>query len=167
MSSGGFSFSVSGFSEIIYGAAILTGIYAGVTIVREYFSYKKEELNVNAKLAHSHRLSYVGKVYPFDIKGDIKGDVKPDIKADVKFDIKDDNKPKPVFQKCADCSPYVNETCFNFKTINDQPADSRTNTNNPANCRNSAQNLQHAENNTVAEVVDFDNNAFHLIEEYK
>lgn len=135
MSSNTFSFSMSGVSEIIYGAAILTGIYAGVTIIKEFFAYKKEELYVNARLMPPSPT--------FDIAGDIKYD-------------------KPI---CSRNPNYAQKTNTIVGKPQLQQAQQTQQVQQISQPKNTTKLLP-KENNTVAEMIDFDNNTLHVIEEY-
>ncbi len=155
------SFSVSGFSEIMYGAAILSGIYAGVTIIKEYFAYKKEELYVNAKMQQHVK---------FDPAGDIKADFNKVDFNKVDFNKVDFTKNNCSFDTRNDNLDY---DCSDRPRKRDDNGRINTNLNLPHLIKCNAtpiyekNNTPSKQNDSLAEMIDFDNNTLHVIEEYK
>lgn len=162
MSSNSISFSVTGFSDIMYGAAILTGIYAGVTIMREFFTYKKEELYVHARLMPPTK---------FDIAGDIRS------REDDKFVCGECLLRKKYAMKSVCDASDVNSSHNTKSMQNVQRAQIPQNTQTTPKVQTVVEKKPHTNpqnlltranlpNDTLAEVVDLGDNGFHLLEEY-
>lgn len=183
MSSNTISFSFTGFSDVVYGAAFLTGIYAGVAIVREFFAYKKEELYVNANMKK--------KCYRFDINGEPRykhvinkgcadctgcNDYFDYTCCSGYFDgsIKNTRRVSPIDEiKVISNSTYTctapssENNCNKQSQQTQQTQQSQQSQQSQQTQQKNATNLQSKQNNALAEMVDFDNNTLHVIEEYK